>query len=121
MIRKGDASAQSQGSLDGDAMVRRKPRDIKAGVFPGTLGPIVVQSTFLIATSIRVAAGLSFLGIGVPPPTPEWGTMLADARSYMALAPHLLTIPGLALMGVVFSFNLLGDGLRDALDPKLRR
>ena len=90
-------------------------------IFPGTLGPIVVQSTFLIATSIRVAAGLSFLGIGVPPPTPEWGTMLADARSYMALAPHLLTIPGLALMGVVFSFNLLGDGLRDALDPKLRR
>ena len=68
-------------------------------IFPGTLGPIVVQSTFLIATSIRVAAGLSFLGIGVPPPTPEWGTMLADARSYMALAPHLLTIPGLALIG----------------------
>ena len=90
-------------------------------IFPGTLGPIVVQSTFLIATSIRVAAGLSFLGIGVPPPTPEWGTMLADARSYMALAPHLLAIPGFALMGVVLSFNLLGDGLRDALDPKLRR
>lgn len=90
-------------------------------IFPGTLGPIVVQSTFLIATSIRVASGLSFLGIGVPPPTPEWGTMLADARSYMALAPHLLTIPGLALMGVVLSFNLLGDGLRDALDPKSRK
>ena len=90
-------------------------------IFPGTLGPIVVQSTFLIATSIRVAAGLSFLGIGVPPPTPEWGAMLADARSYMALAPHLLAIPGFALMGVVLSFNLLGDGLRDALDPKLRR
>ena len=90
-------------------------------IFPGTLGPVVVQSTFLIATSIRVAAGLSFLGIGVPPPTPEWGTMLADARSYMALAPHLLAIPGFALMAVVLSFNLLGDGLRDALDPKLRR
>jgi peptide/nickel transport system permease protein len=87
-------------------------------IFPGTLGPIVVQSTFLIATSIRVAAGLSFLGIGVPPPTPEWGSMLADARSYMALAPHLLTIPGLALMFVVLSFNLVGDGLRDALDPR---
>ena len=90
-------------------------------IFPGTVGPIVVQSTFLVATSIRVAAGLSFLGIGVPPPTPEWGAMLADARSYMALAPHLITIPGLALMAVVFSFNLLGDGLRDALDPKLRK
>ncbi len=90
-------------------------------IFPGTVGPIIVQSTFLVATSIRVAAGLSFLGIGVPPPTPEWGAMLADARSYMALAPHLITIPGLALMAVVFSFNLLGDGLRDALDPKLRK
>ncbi|MFP6869847.1 MAG: ABC transporter permease [Nitrospinota bacterium] len=89
-------------------------------IFPGTLGPIVVQSTFLIATSIRVASGLSFLGIGVPPPTPEWGTMLADARSYMALAPHLITIPGLSLMAVVLSFNLLGDGLRDALDPRQR-
>jgi peptide/nickel transport system permease protein len=89
-------------------------------IFPGTLGPVVVQSTFLIATSIRVASGLSFLGIGVPPPTPEWGTMLADARSYMALAPHLITIPGLSLMAVVLSFNLLGDGLRDALDPRQR-
>lgn len=90
-------------------------------IFPGTLGPIVVQSTFLIATSIRVASGLSFLGIGVPPPTPEWGTMLADARSYMGLAPHLITIPGLSLMAVVLSFNLLGDGLRDALDPRRRK
>lgn len=90
-------------------------------IFPGTLGPIVVQSTFLMATSIRVASGLSFLGIGVTPPTPEWGAMLADARSYMALAPHLLTIPGSALMMVVLSFNLLGDGLRDALDPRLKR
>lgn len=90
-------------------------------IFPGTLGPIVVQSTFLMATSIRVASGLSFLGIGVTPPTPEWGAMLADARTYMALAPHLITIPGLALMTVVLAFNLLGDGLRDALDPRLKR
>ncbi len=89
-------------------------------IFPGTIGPIVVQSTFLIATSIRVASGLSFLGIGVPPPTPEWGAMLADARSYISLAPHLITIPGLTLMVVILAFNLLGDGLRDALDPRLR-
>ncbi|MFQ5896167.1 MAG: ABC transporter permease, partial [Nitrospinota bacterium] len=89
-------------------------------IFPGTLGPLVVQSTFLMATSIRVASGLSFLGIGVSPPTPEWGAMLADARAYIALAPHLITIPGLALMAVVLSFNLLGDGLRDALDPRLK-
>ena len=103
------------------AMGSSSSRVLFLHIFPGTLGPVVVQSTFLIATSIRVAAGLSFLGIGVPPPTPEWGTMLADARSYMALAPHLLAIPGFALMAVVLSFNLLGDGLRDALDPKLRR
>jgi len=90
-------------------------------IFPGTIGPVVVQSTFLTATSIRVASGLSFLGIGVPAPTPEWGSMLADARSYMAIAPHLLTIPGLSLMIVVLSFNLLGDGLRDALDPRQRK
>lgn len=95
-------------------------RIILRHILPGTIGPIVVQSTFLIATSIRVAAGLSFLGIGVPPPTPEWGAMLADARSYIGLAPHLIAIPGFTLMAVILSFNLLGDGLRDALDPRLR-
>ncbi len=90
-------------------------------ILPGTLGPIVVQSTFLIATSIRVASGLSFLGIGVPPPTPEWGAMLADARSYIGLAPYLIAIPGFSLMTVILAFNLLGDGLRDALDPRQRK
>ncbi len=95
-------------------------RIIVRHILPGTIGPIVVQSTFLIATSIRVAAGLSFLGIGVPPPTPEWGAMLADARSYIGLAPHLIAIPGFSLMAVILAFNLLGDGLRDALDPRLR-
>lgn len=89
-------------------------------ILPGTLGPIVVQSTFMMATSIRIASGLSFLGIGVSPPTPEWGAMLADARAYIGLAPHLITVPGLTLMAVVLSFNLLGDGLRDALDPRLK-
>ncbi len=103
------------------AVGNRSARILYRHIFPGTLGPIVVQATFLIATSIRVASGLSFLGIGVPPPTPEWGAMLADARSYIGLAPHLIMIPGFTLMVVILAFNLLGDGLRDALDPKLRK
>jgi peptide/nickel transport system permease protein len=102
------------------AVGNRHWRIIAFHILPGTLGPIVVQSTFLIATSIRVASGLSFLGIGVPPPTPEWGAMLADARSYIGLAPHLIAIPGFSLMAVILAFNLLGDGLRDALDPRQR-
>ncbi|MEK6711642.1 MAG: ABC transporter permease [Nitrospinota bacterium] len=102
------------------AIGNRHRRVIFRHIFPNTLGPIIVQFTFLMATSIRVASTLSFLGIGVDPPTPEWGAMLADARAYMHIAPHLLMIPGLTLMGVVFSLNLFGDGLRDALDPRLR-
>ncbi len=103
------------------AVGNRSGRILYRHILPGTIGPIVVQATFLIATSIRVASGLSFLGIGVPPPTPEWGAMLADARSYIGLAPHLIMIPGFTLMVVVLAFNLLGDGLRDALDPKQRK
>ena len=84
------------------------------------LGPIIVQSTFLFAMAIRLASGLSFLGIGVPAPTPEWGSMLADARVYISLAPRLIMIPGFALMALIMGFNLFGDGLRDLLDPKMR-
>lgn len=90
-------------------------------ILPNIMGPIIVQSTFLVATAIRLASGLSFLGIGVPPPTPEWGSMLADARGYISLAPHLIILPGVALMMVILAFNLLGDGLRDFMDPKTIR
>ena len=71
-------------------------------------------------TAILFAAGLGFLGIGVQPPTPEWGTMLGSARSYLFHAPHVATFPGIAIFLAVLSFNLLGDGLRDALDPRFK-
>ena len=73
-----------------------------------------------IGTSILTAAALSFIGLGAQPPSPEWGAMLADGRTYMGVADHLTLFPGLAIFLTVLGFNLLGDGLRDALDPKLR-
>ncbi len=90
-------------------------------LLPNCLAPIIVQSTLRMATVLLTASGLSFLGLGVQPPTPEWGAMLSNARSYLIVAPHVATIPGLAIMVVVVGFNLFGDGLRDTLDPRLRQ
>jgi len=90
-------------------------------VLPNCIGPVIVQSTFQIATSILWAAGLGFLGLGAQPPIPEWGAILSKGRVYMRVAPHLTTYPGLAIFFMVLGFNLLGDGLRDALDPKSRK
>jgi glutathione transport system permease protein len=90
-------------------------------ILPGTISPIVVYGTMRIGTSIITAASLSFLGMGAQPPTPEWGAMLNDARSDMMLAPHVAIFPAVAIFLTVLAFNLLGDGLRDALDPKLDR
>jgi peptide/nickel transport system permease protein len=73
-----------------------------------------------IAVIILIASGLSFLGLGVQPPTPEWGAMLAEGRGYLQTAPHIVIFPGLAIMLLVLSFNLFGDGLRDALDPRMK-
>jgi peptide/nickel transport system permease protein len=89
-------------------------------LLPNSLAPIIVQTTLRMATVLLTASGLSFLGLGVQPPSPEWGAMLSNARAYMITAPHVATVPGLAIMLVVLGFNLLGDGLRDALDPRLR-
>ena len=89
-------------------------------ILPNCMAPIIVQATMSIAVSILSASGLSFLGLGVPPPTPEWGAMAAAGRSYIRNAWWLSVFPGLAVMAAVFSFNLFGDGLRDALDPKLK-
>ena len=89
-------------------------------LLPNVLAPILVLGTLRIATAILTAASLSFLGLGAQPPTPEWGAMLSDGREYMVLAPHVATFPGLAILLTVLGFNLLGDGLRDALDPRLR-
>jgi glutathione transport system permease protein len=88
-------------------------------ILPGTISPIVVYFTMRLGTSIITAASLSFLGLGAQPPTPEWGAMLNDARADMVNAPHVALFPSLAIFFTVLAFNLLGDGLRDALDPKI--
>jgi len=90
-------------------------------VLPNCAAPLIVQATLGFSTAILDAAALGFLGLGAQPPTPEWGTMLADARQFYQRAWWLLTFPGIAILVTVMAFNLLGDGLRDALDPKLRR
>ncbi len=89
-------------------------------ILPNAVTPIIVQGTLGIATAILDAAALSFLGLGAEPPKPEWGLMLGEERNSVFNAPHLVFFPGLAIMLTVLSFNLLGDGLRDALDPRLR-
>lgn len=89
-------------------------------VLPNIIAPIIVQISLLIPGAIMTAAGLSFIGLGVPPPTAEWGAMLQLSLTWGRLAPHITIFPGLALMLVVFAFNVLGDGLRDALDPRLQ-
>ncbi len=90
-------------------------------ILPNALTPLIVQGTLGIATAILDAAALGFLGLGQQPPYAEWGTMLGNERSSVLNAPHLLIFPGIAIMITVLSFNLLGDGLRDALDPRLYR
>jgi ABC-type dipeptide/oligopeptide/nickel transport system permease subunit len=88
-------------------------------ILPNALTPLIVQGTLGIATAILDAAALSFLGLGAQPPTPEWGAMLGAERNQVFTAPHLVFLPGAAIALTVLSFNLLGDGMRDALDPRL--
>ena len=90
-------------------------------VLPNCLGPLIVQATLGFSSAILDAAALGFLGMGAQPPTPEWGSMLADAREFILRAWWVVTFPGLAILIAVLAFNLMGDGLRDALDPKMRR
>jgi len=90
-------------------------------VLPNCLAPLIVQAALGISDAILEAAALGFLGLGAQPPTPEWGAMLADSREFIRSAPWIVTLPGLAILVTVVAINLMGDGLRDALDPKLRR
>ncbi|KIG03499.1 glutathione ABC transporter permease GsiD [Caballeronia concitans] len=106
-------AARSIGASDWTIIVRH--------ILPGTISSVVVYFTMRIGTSIITAASLSFLGLGAQPPTPEWGAMLNEARADMTMAPHVAIFPSLAIFLTVLAFNLLGDGLRDALDPKLDR
>lgn len=105
-------SARSIGASDWTIIFRH--------ILPGTVSSIVVYFTMRIGTSIISAASLSFLGLGAQPPTPEWGAMLNEARADMVIAPHVAIFPSLAIFLTVLAFNLLGDGLRDALDPKIK-
>jgi ABC-type dipeptide/oligopeptide/nickel transport system permease subunit len=105
-------AARMMGAQDGRIMLSH--------LLPNAVAPILILCTLRIATAILTAASLSFLGLGAQPPIPEWGAMLSDGRAYLAIAPHVATTPGLAILITVLAFNLLGDGLRDALDPRLR-
>jgi ABC-type dipeptide/oligopeptide/nickel transport system permease subunit len=89
-------------------------------VLPNALAPLIVQATLSVGITILIAAGLGFLGLGVQSPTPEWGTMLGEGRQYIFSSPYIATSPGLAIVLAVLAFNLVGDGLRDALDPHLQ-
>ncbi len=88
-------------------------------LMPNALAPVIIHATLRTAASILTAAGLSFLGLGVQPPTPEWGQMMSDARTYLVTAPHVWVFPGVALFVTVLGFNLFGDGLNDVLNPKV--
>ncbi len=97
------------------------PRVLFRHILPNSVSPLLVFSSMQVATAILLAAILSFLGLGVQPPTPEWGKMVSDGRAYLMEAPHLSLFPGLAIFVAVMGFNCLGDGLRDALDPRVGR
>jgi peptide/nickel transport system permease protein len=99
----------------------KPPAIIARHVLPNVLAPIIVQAALRVSGAIITEAGLSFLGLGPPPPTPVWGSMIAEGRNFIVMAPHISTIPGIALMVTIVGLNLLGDGLRDTLDPRLRR
>lgn len=105
-------AARAVGTRDAIILIRH--------ILPNVMVPITVQTSLSMGMAILFAAGLGFLGIGVQPPTPEWGAMLGSARSYIFNAPHVATFPGIAIFLAVLSFNLLGDGLRDALDPRFK-
>jgi ABC-type dipeptide/oligopeptide/nickel transport system permease subunit len=97
------------------------PAVIFRHVLPNVMAPIIVQAALRVSGAIITEAGLSFLGLGPPPPNPVWGSMIAEGRNFIVMAPHVSTFPGIALMLAIVGLNLLGDGLRDTLDPRLRR
>ena len=97
-----------------------RDRVITSHILPNAIAPVIVSVTMGIGSTILQAAGLSYIGLGVQPPTPEWGAMLSDGKSVIFKSPHLCIFPGLAIMVVVLVLNMLGDGLRDAMDPKLK-
>ncbi|WP_399683928.1 ABC transporter permease [Xenophilus sp.] len=103
------------------AVGTRLPVILARHVLPNMVAPLVVQATFIAASAVLYEAALSFLGVGVPPTTPSWGNMMAEGRNFVAVAFHIILYPGMLLAATVLAINLLGDGLRDALDPRLAR
>jgi len=95
-------------------------RIVARHIIPNAIGPIVVQATLNMAATIIAIAGLSFIGLGIEPPNPEWGSMLSEGKAQMRYYPHLVVIPGIAIVLAVMGLNLIGDGLRDSLDPRLK-
>ncbi|RUM95534.1 ABC transporter permease [Pseudaminobacter arsenicus] len=119
LVRSGVLSVKSEDYIENARSVGcSSSRIIIRHILPNTLGPIIVQATVYIGATIIAAAGLGFLGLGVQPPAAEWGAMLGEGRDYIFTAPHVLTVPGLFIFVTVLAFNYVGDGLRDALDPK---
>jgi peptide/nickel transport system permease protein len=106
-------AAQANGASPLRIMIRH--------ILPNILAPVIVEATFGMAGAIIAEAGLSFLGLGIQPPSPSWGSMLAEGRQFLLLAPHLTTFPGLAIMLTVLGLNFVGDGLRDAMDVRKDR
>jgi len=113
-IRTADYVEAAHAAGAGDARI------LTHHILPNISAPLIVQFTLVFSSAVLAASALSFLGLGVQPPTPEWGAMLSDARSVMQTAPHTAIFPGCAILLSVLGLNLLGDGLRDALDPRLR-
>ncbi len=103
------------------AVGTRLPTILARHVLPNMVAPVVVQATFVAASAVLIEASLSFLGVGVPATTPSWGNMMAEGRNFVSVAFHIILYPGLLLAATVLAINLLGDGLRDALDPRLAR
>ena len=119
--------ASALGELDKDYVMAARVSGVSGlrlavvTVLPNCLGPLIVQATLGVSDAILEAAALGFLGLGAQPPTPEWGSMLADSREFIRSQPWIVTFPGLAILITAVAINLAGDGLRDALDPKMRR
>lgn len=121
IVRSSTLAVKSTLYVEATKSIGAKPRRIIwKHIFPGTLSSIIVYFTMRIGSAILTAASLSFLGLGAQPPSPEWGAMLSGGRDYLNTAPHVTIFPGLAIFITVLAFNLLGDGLRDALDPKIK-
>jgi ABC-type dipeptide/oligopeptide/nickel transport system permease subunit len=90
-------------------------------IFPNTTAPLIIQTTLAFSDGILDIAALGFLGLGAQPPTPEWGTILVQAKNFFTTSPWFVTLPGLCILLAVLGFNLMGDGLRDALDPRMKK